>query len=326
MLQEDTLNSFLSHPSISVRCSAFSLLVSSQATTKPFSQTAFDLLQRHLAAFHTDYDAKFRNEMLGLTKNLIRRVKGIITVARRSIAAHASRGNQPTTGDPARLVAKRKPGPEATQNYEAEAPEILARHEGFLRWYICFLKGELLPTASYQRHITALKATLLALKIGKHAGAPDELDMEIIEIISSDPSWTRLVLDLLLDPFDDVRDGASTILALFPGQTVEAASDPTCGYNSLLGALREFNEKAKSLANWTGRADHGDGAARSQGLLCRWLGDQAPRIELVFGILRVLEDKISRAEADLGHAAIQNPVHGEFAAIRYVFCIYVVGT
>ncbi|KAK1750774.1 thyroid adenoma-associated protein [Echria macrotheca] len=319
ILQESLLDGFLSHPSMSVRCSALSLLVSSQATTKPFSETAFALLRRHLGSFHMDYDAKFRNEMLGLTKNFIRRVKGIVTVAKRSIAAQASRSGQQPTADSGRPVAKRKPGPEDTQNYDQEASEILSRHEGFLKWYMDFLKGELLPTASYQRHITAIKATLLALKIGKHAGAPDELDMDIMDIISSDPAWTRLVLDLLLDPFDDVRDGASAILSLFPREIVEAKLDRELGFNSLLDALLEFNNKAKSLADRTGRADHGDGAARSQGLMCRWLGDQTARIDLVFGILQILEVKIPRAEADLGHAAIENPVHGDFASLSYVW-------
>ena len=318
VLRETILNSLLSHPSPSVRSSAFSLLVSSQATTKPFSQTAFDLLRLHLAALHTDYDAKFRNEILGLSKSLVRRVKNIITVAQRSIAASDTRDTLTKVGDPTRPVPKRKPGPEATQNYEEGAIEILTRHHEFMKWYLNFLKWELLPTASYQRHITALKAILLTLRIGKYAGAHDELDMGIVQVLSSDSSWVRLLLDLLMDPFDDVRDSALAILALIPKDTVDAPLRSGQSPANLLGALQEFCTKAKALADRTGRADHGDGAARSSGLLCRWLGGQALRIGLVSEILSGLEVKISSAEADLGHAAIRNPVHGDFAAIRYV--------
>lgn len=252
-----------------------------------------------------------------MSKSLVRRVKNIITVAQRSIAASENRNNS-TTADPARPVPKRKPGPEATQNYEEGAMEILTRHKTFMKWYLDFLKWELLPTASYQRHITALKAILLALRIGKYAGAPDELDMEIIQVLSSDSSWARLLLDLLLDPFDDVRDSTLAVLALIPKDTVDAPLSSGESPANLLGALQEFCAKAKALADRTGRADHGDGAARSRGLLCRWLGGRGPRIDLVSDILSVLEVKISRAEADLGHAAIQNPVHGDFAAIRCV--------
>lgn len=320
VLQAAVLDSFLSHPSLSVRSSAFSLLVSSQATTKPFSESAFALLKKHLASLHADYDAKFRNEVLGLTKGLIQRAKSIITVAQRNLSGPTASGAYKTesTADPARLALKRKPGPETAWNNGVEASEVLASHLAFLKWYMSFLKSELLLTASYQRHITALKATLLMLKLGKHAGAGDELDIEAAKAISTDASWTRLLLDLMLDPFDDVRDGASAVLSLLPREIVEAPTGCENGPTTLLETLREFCSRAQALADRTGRADHGDGAARSQGLLCRWLSSQELRIELASGVIQGLEDKISRAEKDLGHAALDNPVHGDFAAIRYV--------
>ena len=320
VLQEAALSSFLAHPSLSVRASAFSLLVSSQATTKPFSQVAFDLLKKHLPAFHADYDAKLRNEVLGLTKALLRRVKNIITVSQRSLAASAAREAKAASAEVTQPAAKRrKPGPEAALKDDAEAKEILDSHEAFLSWYISFLKSELLPTASYQRHITALRAALLALKIGKHAGATGEyFDMEIAEMMSSDYTWIRLLLDLLMDPFDDVREHASQLLSLFPQEIVNGPTK-SAGYSaSLLEILVEFCPRAQALADRTGRADHGDGAARSQGLLCGWLHDQERQIGLVSSILDGLEGKVSKAENDLGHAVIENPVHPDFAALRYV--------
>ena len=273
---------------------------------------------------HADYDAKFRNEVLGLTKGLIRRAKNIITVAQRNLSGPTASGVYKTesTADPAHLAQKKKPGPEAAWKDNVEAKDVLAGHEAFMQWYMNFLKSELLPTASYQRHITALKATLLVLRLGKHAGAGDELDIDAAKTISADVSWTRLLLDLMLDPFDDVRESASTVLGLLPWEIVEAPTKSQHGSLSLLGTLREFCSRAQTLADRTGRADHGDGAARSQGLLCRWLSSQDDRIKLASSVIQGLEDKISRAEKDLGHAALDNPVHGDFAAIRYVpFCL-----
>lgn len=322
VLRETVLDSFLSHPSISVRSSAFSLLASSQATTRPFSQAAFSLLKRHLAPFHADYDAKFRNEVLGLSKNLLRRAKNVITVAQRTLAGPSNwSGQQPADGDAeaTRLATKKKFGPEATLGDNVEANEILVSHQEFIGWYLNFLKREILPTTSYQRHITALKAALLVLRIGKHAGAADELDMDIAQTISSDSTWIRLLLDLILDPFDDVREAAATVLGLFPPSIVEAPADPERGPTTLLQILQEFSLRAWDLANRTGRADHGDGAARSQGLLCKWLGKQELRTAFASKVIQRLEDKISKAEKDLGHAAIENPVHGDFAAISYVW-------
>ncbi|KAK4212914.1 thyroid adenoma-associated protein [Rhypophila decipiens] len=316
ILQEAALSSFLAHPSLSVRASAFSLLVSSQATTKPFSQVAFDLLKKHLPAFHADYDAKLRNEVLGLSKSLIRRVKNVVTVSQRSLANFTSQEAQSTS----KTATKRKLGPEAALKDEAEAKQILDSHEAFLAWYISFLKSELVPTASYQRHITALKAALLTLKIGKHAGATGEyFDVEIAQVISTDYTWIRLLLDLLMDPFDDVREGSSTLLSLFPSEIVNSPTNSPHYSATLLEILREFCPRAQALADRTGRADHGDGAARSQGLLCGWLNDQERQIGLVSTILDGLEAKISKAENDLGHAVVEKPVHPDFAALSYAW-------
>ncbi|KAK3322123.1 putative death-receptor fusion protein-domain-containing protein [Apodospora peruviana] len=324
-LKERLLSNFLPHPSLCVRSSAFSLLVSSQATTKPFSQVAFDLLKKHLPAFHADYDAKLRNEMLGLTKYLIRRVKNVMTVSKRSLAASASRDAQPASADGTRLAAKKRYGPETLLKDDIEAKEILDRHEAFLNWYISFLKSELLPTASYQRHITALRAALLALKIGKHAGATgDFLDTDIVEMISSDSSWIRLLLDLLMDPFEDVRESASLLLAQFTQEIVNAPIKSSHYSATLLEILQDFCSRAQALADRTGRADHGDGAARSQGLLCEWLHEQESQIGLVSNIISALEGKILKAENDLGHAAIENPVHPDFAALSYAWPVLII--
>ncbi|KAK4043957.1 putative death-receptor fusion protein-domain-containing protein [Parachaetomium inaequale] len=317
VLQETLLDKLLAHPSVSVRSSAFSLLVSSQATTKPFSEVAFGLLKKHLAAFHADYDAKVRNEVLGHTKNLTKRAKNVITVAQRSLAAHQS------AIDGVRAPPK-KFGPEIALKDASEAKEVLGRHEAFLRWYMGFLRNELLPTTSYQRHITAIRAALLLLRVGKHAGDTDDtIDGDIAQLISSDVTWVRLLLDLLLDPFDDVRDGAATLLSLVPPNSVE--SDSTISQD-LLGVLREFCTRASKLADRTGRADHGDGAARSQGLLCTWLSKPDSQIALLSEILERVESKISKAEDDLGHAAVESPVHADFAAISYVWQVLAKGT
>jgi hypothetical protein len=296
------------------------LLVSSQATTKPFSEVSFSLLKSHLAAFHSDYDARIRNEVLGHTKNLVKRVKNVITVAQRNVSGPLSRQSQQPPGAGARSHGKNSTlGPEVWLRNASEARHVLDTHEAFLAWYLDFLKHELLPTASYQRHITAVKAALLVIRTGKHAGVTDgTVDEDIAQSISSDNTWIRLLLDLLLDPFDDVRDSASVLLTLLQPKPVEADGDPKPTSETLLGELREFCTRASNLADRTGRADHGDGAARSQGLLCSWLPSQDSQIALLSDILTRLEYKISTAERDLGHAAIESPVHADFAALRCV--------
>ncbi|KAL1839076.1 hypothetical protein VTJ49DRAFT_1877 [Mycothermus thermophilus] len=310
-LEETLLDNLLAHPSVSVRSSAFSLLISSQATTKPFSEASFDLLKKHLASFHADYDARVRNEVLGYTKNLIKRAKNIITVAQRSLAAHETAANRDGT------QSKKKFGPEVMLKDAVEAKDVLDRHQAFLRWYMDYLRDELHPAASYQRHITAAKAILLLLQIGKHAGATEDvLDEDIAMEISHDVTWIRLLLDLLIDPFDDVRDGAATILSLLsPGTSPSPRARPV----KFVLVLSQFCQRASNLADRTGRADHGDGAARAHGLMCSWLSKPDSRLAHLSAILGKLETKITKAEDDLGHAAIENPVHSDFAAISYIW-------
>jgi len=209
----------------------------------------------------------------------------------------------------------KKFGPEVALKDLRDAKEVLDRHEEFLCWYLEFLKGELLSTASYQRHITGVRATLLLLRVGKHAGATDDtIDSDIAKAIYKDQTWIRVLMDLFWDPFDDVREGAATTLGLLPPSEYGVAEGP-----DMCGLLREVVSRARELADRTGRADHGDGAARSQGLLCSWLGTQKERIALLKEILDRIGQKVDKAEKNLGHAAIESPVHADFAAARYDF-------
>lgn len=319
MVRADVLEEFLVHPSPLVRSSALSLLVSSPFTTRPMSQESFDLLQRHLATYHADYDTKLRCEMLGYSGELISRVKNVIAVAKRSLSKPAAKeqGRQDACGKPIPVSEKKKPtNPEIFLGDEKEAREILERHETFLSWYMAFLQGELTPTASYQRHITALKALLLLLRPGKRTIAVEEaFDTNTIAVLCTDPAWIRLILDLIMDPFDDVREAATIILQMVPQDLILAHVDFGGSRYIFLDLLREFCARATGLASRTGRADHGNGAARSQGLLCSWLSTPDLRIALILETLGRLEGKLARAEQDLGHAATEDSVHFDFAAL-----------
>ncbi|KAB5570246.1 putative death-receptor fusion protein-domain-containing protein [Coniochaeta sp. 2T2.1] len=320
-LRSDVLESFLVHPTYSVRTSGLSLLVSSAATTKPISEETFILLRSHLAAYYADHDAKFRNETLAMTKDLINRVKYVIAMATRSLSKLDAKA-QRKTGEPQPSTAteQKKKYPENLITDEKEARAVLERHTSFLGWYIEFIKGELIPTASYQRHIAGLKAFWPVLKLGKHASASDDaLDTETARTIFRDNTCIRLLLDLLMDPFDDVRETAMEILLLVPQDIITASLSN--GEQTLLKTLRLFCTRATNLASRTGRADHGNGAARAQGLLCSWLSAREAQLALVSSSLQTLENKLDKAKYDLGHAAVNDSVHGDFASLGYIWQI-----
>jgi hypothetical protein len=322
-LQSQVLESFLVHPTHVVRSSGLSLLVSSSSTTKPLSEETFRLLRSHLAAYYADHDAKFRNDILSFTKDLINRVKYVMTMASRSLVkAEAKPQQKPADGEEPKAKKTKKKSTENIITDEKEAKEVLDRHTAFLTWYTDFLKGELIPTASYQRHITALRALLPVLKLGKHASGSDEsLDMDTAASIFTNFTSIRLLLDLLMDPFDDVRETAMGVLLMVPQDFISKPSGGVGETKTLLDMLSEFCARAARLAGRTGRADHGNGAARAQGLLCSWLGTREKRIALVSGTITKLEAKLARAREDLGRAAMEDSVHGDYASLGYIWQI-----
>jgi len=120
-----------------------------------------------------------------------------------------------------------------------------------------------------------------------------------------------------MDPFDDVREGAASILASFPQEVI--VTEIYVGDGSkprLLELLGGLAIETSQLASRTGRADHADGAARTQGLMCLWEHDWDNKKAILENILGHIDMKLTFAEEDLGRAALDHPVHGDFAAAR----------
>ena len=197
-----------------------------------------------------------------------------------------------------------------------ELQEALGRHQHFVCWYMDFLKDELVPTASYQRHITALKAMHFVLR----SKLPDDINNLQGQVHSgsfTDISWLRCVLDLVLDPFDDVREGATSLVMQLANDSRASATNPIDGLQRPVAEeLRVFCRNAEELARKTARADHSDGVARSYEILWRWTADEQGQLRIIETIVSDLEQKLTAAEKDLASAVLQAPVHGSFAALR----------
>ncbi|CAK7265364.1 hypothetical protein SEPCBS119000_001474 [Sporothrix epigloea] len=307
LLNESVLDSVLTWAPPDIRSLALSLLISSQSTTKPYSETAFELLRRFLPTYHAESDAKFRYELLAHTRDMAVRLKGAILAMQRLRSGDA--------GAPGKASSKKR---ETVVVDEAIINYHLKKHEEFLTWYLSFLRTELAPTASYQRHFTALKATswLLRQRRDVSGGVSDASDVVLVKRHFENMAWFRCVLDLVMDPFDDVRETATSLLMLAPPELIAAPENP------LYEALSEFSSLADQRASQTARQDHADGAARCKGLLSSWAApDLSAQKTILFQVLDNLETKILEAESDLGTAAVQSPVHGEFASIKYIWAI-----
>ncbi|KAF4124146.1 hypothetical protein GMORB2_5862 [Geosmithia morbida] len=325
ILDEKILTRVLSHPDHEVRSLALSLLISSPSTTRPYSLSAFSLLQKHLGAYFADTDAKFRVDVVTKARDMFKRVRGSICVLKRSIPRARAKDRKMNTamGEFERSSEQ----PVVYQNNlismpEAQLVNCLEYHEKFLRWYIEFLCGGLTPTASYQRHVGSLKALSSIVRMEGQASKTWETadDQELLYDLF-DETWMRALFDLTMDPFDDVRDMSAAALREIlssakyrrftlkvPGSTVSSSLE-----------LRDLMNRSKALAGRTARADHADGAARGAQLVYKFLASGDERLSFLSDLVEQLEGKLAVAQKDLGRAVLEAPVHGDFAALRYIW-------
>lgn len=314
VLQEDLLERVLVHPSYDVRTLALSLIVSSSSTTRPYSPTALALLKRYLGMYFADAEARFRNELLAKLRDMYKRIRGGIFVLRRSLMRARAAEAKSQNG----AAEERNPAVYHTNIISHSGSELataLDLHEDFLRWYLRFLRTELTPTASYQRRITSLKAACKIIQAEAIPAKARETEGDVALLFDQfDMTWTRSLLDSLVDPFDDVRDLAATVLRLlFSDERYEKALPPNRDRRLVLS---EFLDRANQLANQTGRADHANGVARAYELLHRFSGDRDAQFGVLSDLLASLGDRISSAERNLGAAVLDAPTHGLFSALK----------
>ncbi|KAI1085719.1 putative death-receptor fusion protein-domain-containing protein [Whalleya microplaca] len=324
-LQTDVLETVLCHESHEARSSAVSILIASPSTTKPYTPDTLELLKKHLPSFQEDSDPKFRYDVLGHSRNMMKRIQGSLESLRRDHERISKKvkktdlDNNTTTLPVVGTDQSEKQ--EVPQNaVAAQLNTTILRHEEFVRWYVNFLKNELAPTTSYQRHITALKAMGFLLK-SNLLQENDTSSTSGAGCTLVDATWFRCVLDLVMDPFDDVRETAASLIMSFSPQLATSSTQMrVTGLRSpAIEELRSFCLRADELARRTARADHSDGVARSFELFCRWSINSSDRIRIHFDVLSILEFKISKAESDLATAVLQAPVHGSFASLRCIW-------
>ncbi|TAQ88243.1 hypothetical protein B7494_g3410 [Chlorociboria aeruginascens] len=346
ILEEGAIASLLTHTSDTVRSLAFSVLVSSSSSIRPLSSCALYSLQNSMGILHADTDAKFRNDILSNTKHLIERLRGATAYLVReldniSMLCNLETGNFPNT--------------EKQEMFE-EAGRVLKSHEEFLVWYFKFLFGELISTASYQRHITALKAISLFIRSGvlnRRSTLTVQEDYATVWPYSINlftPQLIRLLMDLVMDPFEDVRSSATSILKMASKEDFDSSlemkllnresigtlttneinripttqamkstdSSPIADSTTSLGILTGFKARAEVSSKKTGRADYADGVARSYELIYCFSDTSESHLNLVENLIKDVEAKLEIAETDLAKA-VMSPVHSHFAALNFVW-------
>ncbi|GAB7354530.1 hypothetical protein MBLNU459_g4993t2 [Dothideomycetes sp. NU459] len=330
------LGNLLLRSSSKVRIAALSMLISAVSSTKPLSVGSIDALKKGLPFLHADSDSGFRSEFFSLIKNLIDRLRGATSVL----------AKPPTRGGKA--GAKAKATAEAVSSIE-NASALLGVHKAFLEWYLAFLKTELRPTASYQRHICAVKCIAFVYRSGVDTSVPIHLRSKSagpqitwpFELSVVDRDLTDLLLDLLLDPFDDVRLGAADVLGLV-GIGTQSATEQMKSSDLKMPRLVEVLSKAEQRMMLTGRADQADGVAHLYSIIfsrCartehgtehdieHSTGYDAKRdahnwweskVSIFDHLIATLEKTLDIAAIDISKAVSKHPLHGLFISIRYI--------
>ena len=280
------------------RLTGLSLLITSHAATRPFPTKTFKILKRRLALFFADTDANFRSEVFILMQKLMDRLRAITGVlARKADAA-------------------------------PEAASTLGEHRVFLDWLMRFLSWELRPTSSYQRHISALKTLSIIVRSGvDDAVSVEQLSKSALSearwpfhLCIMTPGLRRQLLDLLIDPFDDVRQTAAVILSIYSTSFGQQEQRNT------FGELSQAIDRAERNMLATGRADHADGVAHLYSLLFRYSDDvpaisrqrRSPRLSILVHLLESLEHMLSIAKSSLPTAVNKYPIHGLLTSLRYI--------
>ena len=351
---EDLGISLLEHSSSDVRIAALSLLVSSSASARPFRRRVLRRVRECIPHFHVEVNPKPRNEFIALIKKLCIRLRGAtISLLECDQDPGTFNGEQTaTSASPVASVDCEQPVRLMNTIEQAvdDVSRVLEEHLAFRKWYMVFLLRELHPTASYQSHITALK--VLECLMGQDCacrntsikGQQDYIDSSNEDLPRG--FFLRPLTELLLDPFDDVRQFADTALSIYlTTSSRPRISQSTGGVETKVGLVDQEaknqadNEvddlsvnqsilsalnKAETIAGLTGRADHADGFGRLINVLYETAGTlakparwQQSCYSIVDHLLSTIEKEVDLAKEDLLIAVSSKPLHGRLIALRY---------
>jgi len=265
-----------------------------------------------------DVDANFRGEVHSHFQALTNRLRAILAVLARQKAKKA--GSQQVTFK----------HDAANHNYIAnpeQARTVYSGHLNFIIWTLKFLEGELVSTAAYQRHISALKALSVLLRSGLDAGVSlDDLAKSArgevrwplhLKIMSS--TLRRSLMDLLLDPFDDIRQAALEVLLI--DQSSSASDHHQVSANGDHLQLERTLGKAQEIMVRTGRVDQADGVARLYTLVVHnhlLSAHASSATGVVEDLVQTLEQSLDIASTDMSLAVRNHPIHGLLTALRYI--------
>ena len=246
---------FLDHGTASIRLTALSNLTLLIQKINLDDHHLSSRLEQCIGFFHQETSPSPRNEFISLMTKLCTKIKKFES------------GDLPYLEHTSTKVLPSNP-----------KKEIKSRDIRLLKWYMGYLVKELRPAGTYQGHLTAL-SMLRALScqdsnvsgislFSVTCNADSHQHESYIQRIS------RPLVDLLFDPFDDVRELSFMLLQMLVRAEIQPPNGPSrISHNggkkgedkdefSIVSLIMQSLPKADTLYEQSGRASQADGLAK----------------------------------------------------------------
>ena len=281
-LPDNFFYSLLTNESATVRLGAFDLLTFHSYQKTPLSEPCLALIQSVLPSLYIEQDPEFRVEVLRSIRNLLLRIRASTHSASKELERRISKLGE-------------------IENLK----ELLSSAASFVGWLVRFCGECITPGRTYPMASTGLKTLHLLCEEGflmdvDVVGKSGVLSGVQVKLFSE--VRLRLLLDRLVDPYDDV--------ARLAGWLVERIKQPErIAWGKLFGRGTELC--------LSGRADKSEGGARVLRLV-----DQFSRINGITNVWEqvwqsLVEDTKS---GDLRPVAVERSLHGRLVCLRYRAC------
>jgi hypothetical protein len=310
-MQSKMMEALLVSAITSDRLTGLNLAVTTSSNTKPFAATTLAALKMAMPLFFQEQQSAPRGEALALLAKMVSRLQSATYKLSQTI-----KRQEKTVPD----------------SYEVETNElrtVLERHVSFIRWFVNIIPSELHPESGYQRTIFALKALQILVK----SGIDTSLRIASPEWYKNLPKWTirvdlysfenvRLLCDLIMNPFEDIRTFAAEHMKTWLRLQVAM-------FGGIPMRFIHVVERAEIKMQQTGRADHADGVSRMYGIIFYIASTSPPmgppgyiipwsesKLGIIRELFKALHNSIQHYQKDQMGAISDSPLHGILLSLR----------
>lgn len=278
---DNSLTECLHHASRSLRYEVLSLLVISKQTSRPIPKETYEIIQQNADALLCEADPKFRNQIYGLLRQFVFRIRGSTYALARDFKGEG-------------------------------APAEVIEAQNFFHWFLQYISELLLPGTPYRCLVTAFQYFELFTVCGldkrvdsRHfdpSPVPFAFSVDIFT-----PNVVRDLINNIPNVYQDIRHAAAKLISMAPRPV------PYLESNAQVDKIAATAESL--IAGIRGR--QGDGGARVAQLVYRSY-DEIERQWYLSRLIEATRQKTAMAVTDLNSAVQDHGIHGYFQSLALI--------